>query len=77
MIGFREVLFSVNESVVFVKLYVEFLSPADISSEVEVNVTLFTVDDTAFGEYFYCLWRGRIHQTYPVFSLCVNLSRGE
>ena len=49
MIGFREVIFNVNESVGIVKLYVEFLMPDLISSDVEVEVTLSTSNVTAFG----------------------------
>ena len=50
VVGFREVLFSVDESVGAVKLYVEFLSPDQISSDVDLNITLVTVDITAFGK---------------------------
>lgn len=49
VIGFRDEFFSVNESAGFVKVYVEFISPAEISSDIEVNITLFTVQNTAFG----------------------------
>ena len=50
VIGFREEFFSVNESVGPVKLYVEFISPNEISSDIEVNITIFTVDNSAFGK---------------------------
>ena len=49
VIGFRDEFFSVNESVGFVKVYVEFISPTEISSDIEVDITLFTVQNTAFG----------------------------
>ena len=49
VIGFREDLLSVNESVMSVTLYVEFRSPSEISSDIEVNITLVTIDDSALG----------------------------
>ena len=39
----------VNESVGSIRVYVEFLSPGEISEDIEVNVTITTINGTAFG----------------------------
>lgn len=49
IIGLREVSYLVDENIGNITVYIEFLSPANISADVEVNVTVYTMNGTATG----------------------------
>lgn len=49
VIGLRNESYMVDESDGSIRVYVQFISPDEISEDIIVNVTLTTVDMTAFG----------------------------
>lgn len=52
VIGLRNESFMVNESDGSITVYVEFLSPDEISADIIVDVIIKTENGTAFGKLF-------------------------